>query len=84
MVKPNEIFEKVSRINLERSETLLSGIATATAVFLVIATVVSAFQMLGEQEGARVEIQDLVVYTLRALALLLLLGVVMLHMANTA
>jgi len=84
MVKPNEVFEKVSRINLERSETLLSGIATAAAVFLVIATAVSAFQMLGERENTRVEVQDLVIYTLRALALLMLLGAVMLHMANTA
>ena len=84
MVDPNEVFEKVARINLERSEALLSGIATAAAVFLVIVTAISAFRMLDEGEHAPLEIQDLAVYTLRALALLFLLGSVMLHMAQSA
>lgn len=79
-----DVFERVSGIDLQSSEALLSGIATAAAVFLVMVSSYAAFRLWSEPEESGVDEMELLMYLLRALLLLCALGAMMFYMKRSA
>lgn len=79
-----DAFERVAGIDLQSSETVLSGIAVAAAIFLVMVSAHAAFRLWSEPEESGVDEMDLLMYLLRALLLLCALGAMMLYMKRSA
>ncbi len=78
-----DIFERVSGIGLQGSEALLSGVATAAAVFLVIAVAQAAFRRWSDTGEDGIDEMELLAYLLRALLLLFVLGAMMFYMKRS-